>query len=77
MINSLLDVLNFGNAFVGEFGSADVFHSCRAPSPSALRTLLRESEVFALQFRVTFNAAKTQLICFQRVKIKTFLPSLK
>ena len=46
-----------------------------APSPSVLRTLLRECKVFALQFGLTFNAAKMQLIYFQRAKTKTFPPT--
>ena len=35
-----------------------------APSPSAMRILLKECEVFASEFDITFNASKTQLICF-------------
>ena len=30
---------------------------------------------YAVQFGLTFNAAKTQLICFQRAKVKTFPPT--
>ena len=65
---------HFGNTFVGGLGYADDI-VLLAPSPSALRMLLRECEVFALQFGLTFNAAKTQLICFQRAKMKTFPPT--
>ena len=65
---------HFGNSFVGGLGYADDI-VLLAPSPSALRMLLRECEVFALQFGLTFNAAKTQLICFQRAKMKTFPPT--
>ena len=36
-----------------------------APSPAALRILLAECERFAAEFNITFNAAKTQLICFR------------
>ena len=36
-----------------------------APSPSALRILLRECEVFATDHNLVFTAAKTQLICFR------------
>ena len=36
-----------------------------APSPSALRILLRECELFATDHNLIFNAAKTQLICFR------------
>ena len=36
-----------------------------APSPSALRILLRECELFASDHNLIFNAAKTQLICFR------------
>ncbi len=35
-----------------------------APSPSAMRILLKECEAFASEFDITFNASKTQLICF-------------
>ncbi len=35
-----------------------------APSPSAMRILLTECEAFASEFDLTFNASKTQLICF-------------
>ena len=65
---------HFGNTFIGGLGYADDV-VLLAPSPSALRTVLRECEVFALQFGLTFNAAKTQLICFQRAKVKTFPPT--
>ncbi len=35
-----------------------------SPSSSAMRILLKECEVFASEFDITFNASKTQLICF-------------
>ena len=35
-----------------------------APSPSALRVLFRECELFATEHNLLFSAAKTQLICF-------------
>ena len=35
-----------------------------APSPFALRILLRECEAFGSEFDLTFNADKTRLICF-------------
>ena len=35
-----------------------------APSPSALRVMLHHCESFAVSRGLTFNAAKTQLICF-------------
>ena len=36
-----------------------------APSPSALRIIFRECELFATDHNLIFNATKTQLICFR------------
>ena len=46
-----------------------------APSPSALRIMLRVCELFASEFGLVFNASKTQLICFRRAKVKCDIPS--
>ena len=43
------------------------------PSPSALRLLLSECEIFARYYGLVFNANKTQLICF-RLKPNLMLP---
>ena len=52
-----------GYHFAGSLCYADVV-ALLAPSPAALRILLAECERFAAEFNITFNAAKTQLICF-------------
>ena len=52
---------HLGGYFVGSV-TDDV--ALLAPSPSALRALLKVCESFALEYGLVFNAAKTQLICF-------------
>ena len=52
-----------GYHFAGSLCYADDV-ALLAPSPAALRILLAECERFAAEFNITFNAAKTQLICF-------------
>jgi len=64
---------HFGNHFVGGVGYADDV-ALLAPSPSALRGLLRECETFASEFGLTFNASKTQLIYFRRVRARSSPP---
>ncbi len=54
---------HLGCQSVGALGYADDI-ALLAPSPSAMRILLRECEAFASEFDITFNATKTQLICF-------------
>ncbi len=51
---------HLGRHSVGALGYADDM----APSPSAMRILLRECEAFASEFEISFNPSKTQLICF-------------
>ena len=53
-----------GHHFMGALGYADDI-ILLAPSPSALRCLLKECEAFAQDMDIVFNAAKTQLICFR------------
>ena len=53
-----------GHHYVGSLCYADDI-ALLAPSPSALRILLRECELFATEHNLQFNAAKTQLICFR------------
>ena len=52
-----------GHHYVGSLCYADDI-ALLAPSPSALRILLRECERFATDHNLIFNAAKTQLIMF-------------
>ncbi len=54
---------HLGSHSVCALGYADDI-ALLAPSPSAMRILLKECEVFASEFDITFNASKTQLICF-------------
>jgi len=63
----------FGNHFVGGVGYADDV-ALLASSPSAMRGLLRECETFALEFGLTFNASKTQLIYFRRFRAMQVSP---
>ena len=53
-----------GHHYVGSLCYADDI-ALLAPSPSALRILLRECELFATDHNLIFNATKTQLICFR------------
>ena len=46
---------HFGGQFVGGIAYADDV-TLLAPSPSALRTLLKEAQLFAAEFKLTFNA---------------------
>ena len=64
---------HFGNHFVGGVGYADDV-ALLAPSPSAMRGLLRECETFASEFGLIFNASKTQLIYFRRLRTRSFPP---
>jgi len=66
---------HFGNHFVGGVGYADDV-ALLAPSPSAMRGLLRECETFASEFGLTFNASKTQLNLFQEIQSQLF-PTLR
>ena len=60
---SSLDIgCHVGHHFVGSLCYADDI-ALLAPSPLALRIFLRECELF--DHNLTFNAAKTQLICFR------------
>lgn len=62
---SSLDIgCHVGHQYVGSLCYADDI-ALLAPSPSALRILLKECELFAADHNLTFNAAKTQLICFR------------
>ena len=62
---SSLDIgCHVGHHFVGSLCYADDI-ALLAPSPSALRILLRECELFASDHNLVFNATKTQLICFR------------
>ena len=54
---------NVGHHYVGSLCYANNI-ALHAPSPSALRALLRECALFAIEHNLLFNAAKTQLICF-------------
>ena len=54
---------HFGGQFVGGIAYADDV-TLLAPSPSALRTLLKKAQLFAAESKLTFNATKTQLVCF-------------
>ena len=58
--------------FVGSLCYADDI-ALLAPSPSALRMLLHQCEVFAAEFGIIFNANKTQLICFRPASAKLSL----
>ena len=58
--------------YAGSFGYADDI-ALLAPSPSAMRRLLKECELFANTTGLTFNASKTQLIYFQTAKSRSFL----
>ena len=62
-----------GHYFGGSLSYADDI-ALLAPSPSALRALLHECEVYAREFNLVFNGSKTQLICF-RLKSSVALPS--
>ena len=62
---TVLDIgCHVGHHYVGSTCYADDI-ALLAPSPSALRVLLRECELFAMEHNLQFNAAKTQLICFR------------
>ena len=63
---TVLDIgCHVGHHYVGSTCYADDI-ALLAPSPSALRVLLRECELFATEHNLQFNAAKTQLIlCFR------------
>ena len=63
---------HFDSIYAGSFGYADDI-ALLAPSPSAMRRLLKECELFANTTGLTFNASKTQLIYFQRAKSRSFL----
>ena len=65
---------HFGGQFVGGIAYADDV-TLLAPTPSALRTLLKEAQLFAAEFKLTFNATKTQLVCFRSSKSKIHLSS--
>ncbi len=68
---SLLGIgCHLGNHSVCALGYADDI-ALLAPSPSAMRILLRECEEFASEFEITFNASKTQLICFSNSRSRT------
>ena len=58
--------------FVGSLCYADDI-ALLAPSPSTLRMLLHQCEVFAAEFGIIFNANKTQLICFRPASAKLSL----
>ncbi len=58
-------------AFVGAVFYADDL-ALLAPSPSALRLMLHHCECFASAHGLRFNASKTQLICFGRVRSSAY-----
>ena len=57
----------WGPQFLGALCYADDL-ALLAPSPSALRLMLQECELFAARYGLRFNASKTQLIRFARTK---------
>ena len=63
---------HFDSIYAGSFGYVDHI-VLLAPSPSAMRRLLRECELFSNTTGLTFNASKIQLIYFQRAKSRSFL----
>ena len=63
---------HFDSIYAGSFGYADDI-ALLAPSPSAMRRLLRECELFANITGLIFNASKTQLTYFKSAKSRSLL----